>query len=79
MMATLLATGVHLLLCVDTFLHVTPDLVDCGFSKNVQNQIRIAAPPLPLLLFVLATETTLYWHGCWGPRNMSSINRYIDK
>lgn len=35
MMATLLATGVFLLLCVDTFLHVIPDPVDYELSKNV--------------------------------------------
>lgn len=43
MMATLLATGAHLLLCVDSFLHVTPDPVDSGLS-NVQNQIYITPP-----------------------------------
>jgi hypothetical protein len=35
MMATLLALGVHLLLCVETFLHVIPVPVDYGLSKSV--------------------------------------------
>jgi hypothetical protein len=41
----MIATGVHLLLCVradlDTFLHVAPNPVDSKLVKNVQNQICI--------------------------------------
>ncbi len=43
----MIATGVHLLLCVrtglDAFLHVTPDPVDSMLVKNVQNQICITS------------------------------------